>query len=54
MTLLSAGRKEDVTLVQAADSLQANGTFAVGAGTKVVANVSLKGQAPQPVRFSLK
>jgi len=54
VTLLSSGKKEEVTLVQAADSLQAKGSFAVGAGTKVVANVSLKGQAPQPVRFSLK
>ncbi|MCR6478414.1 hypothetical protein NU688_19795 [Variovorax sp. ZS18.2.2] len=54
VTLLSAGKKEEAALVPAADSLQAKGTFAVGAGTKVVANVSLKGQAPQPIRFSLK
>ena len=36
------------------DALQAKGNFAVAAGTKVVAQVSLQGKPAQAVRFSLK
>lgn len=54
LTLLSGSKKEEATLAAGGDSLQAKGAFSVGAGTKVVAQVSLKGQPAQAVRFTLK
>lgn len=54
LTLLSGSKKEEATLAPGGDSLQAKGTFSAGAGTKVVAQVSLKGQPAQAVRFTLK
>lgn len=54
LTLLSGSKKEEATLSPGKDSLQTKGSFAVGPGTKVVAQISLKGQAAQAVRFTLK
>lgn len=54
LTLLSGSKKEEMTLVQVGETLQTKGTYSVGAGTKVVAQVSLKGQPVQAVRFALK
>lgn len=54
VTLLSGSKKEEATLVPVGETLQAKGTYSVGAGTKVLAQVSLKGQPAQAVRFALK
>lgn len=54
VTLLSGSKKEEATLVQVGETLQAKGAYSVGAGTKVVAQVALKGQPAQAVRFALK
>ena len=54
LTLLSGMKKTDATLVPASDALRAQGAFSVPAGTKVVAQVSLKGQPAQAVRFTIK
>ncbi|AMM24576.1 hypothetical protein [Variovorax sp. PAMC 28711] len=54
VTLLSGGKKEEATLVPAGETLEAKGTYSVGPGTKVVAQVSLKGQPAQSARFALK
>lgn len=54
LTLLSGSKKEEATLAPNADALQTKGTFTASPGTKVVAQVSLKGQPLQAVRFVLK
>lgn len=54
LTLLSGSKKEEATLAPAGNALQAKGTFTASPGTKVVAQVSLKGQPMQAVRFTLK
>lgn len=54
LTMLSGSKKDEATLVPGKDALQAKGNFAVAAGTKVVAQVSLQGKPAQAVRFSLK
>lgn len=54
LTLLSASDKADVTLAPAGDRLEAKGSFKVGAGTKVAAQVTLAGGATTSVRFTLK
>lgn len=54
VTLLSSSKKEEATLTPVGGSLQAKGAFGVGPGTKVMAQVSLKGQPAQVVRFTLK
>ena len=54
LTLLSGTKKTEATLAPAKDALRAQGAFNVPAGTKVVAQVTLKGQAAQPVRFTTK
>ena len=54
LTLLSGSKKEEATLAPVGSALQAKGSFAASAGTKVVAQVTLKGQAAQAVRFTLK
>jgi len=54
LTVLSGKEKTEAALVPAGDDhLQAQGAFAVAAGTKVVATVNLAGQKPVNVRFSL-
>ena len=54
VTLLSGSKKEEATLVPVGETLQIKGTFTVSPGTKAVAQVSLKGQPTQAVRFALK
>ena len=54
LTMLSGSKKEEVTLMPGKDALQAKGTFAVVAGTKAIARVSMKGKPAQAVRFSIK
>lgn len=54
LTLLSAQAKAEVPLAPAGDRLQGAGQPGVGAGTKAVALVTLAGQAPVTVKFSLK
>lgn len=54
LTLLSGSKKSEASLAPVGDALQATGAFGVGPGTKAVAQVSLKGQPAQAVRFTLK
>jgi hypothetical protein len=54
LTLLSKAGKAEATLVPVGDRLEAKGSFAGGAGTKALATVTLAGQAPVSVRFTLK
>lgn len=54
LTLLSASDKSEVTLAPAGDRLEAKGAFKPAAGTKALASVTLAGQAPTSVRFTLK
>ena len=54
LTLLSGSKKEELTLVPGKDALQAKSDFAMAAVTKAVAQVSMKGQPTQAVRFSVK
>lgn len=54
LTLLSAQGKTEATLAPVGDRLEAKGSFKGGVGTKAMATVTLAGQAPTNVRFSLK
>jgi hypothetical protein len=54
LTLLSGSKKAELTLMPGKDALQAKSDFAVVAGTKAMAQVSVKGQPAQTVRFSIK
>jgi hypothetical protein len=54
LALLSAAGKTDVVLQPVADRLEAKGTFKLGAGTKVLAQITLPGKPAQAVRFTLK
>ncbi|MDX2219706.1 MAG: hypothetical protein SF172_11845 [Burkholderiales bacterium] len=55
VTLLSGKDRTEATLVAAGDNkLEANGSFNVGKGTKVVAVVTLAGKPATSVRFTLK
>jgi len=54
LTLLSASDKGEATLSPAGDKLEARGSYKIGAGTKVVAQVSVPGQTPGSVRFTIK
>jgi hypothetical protein len=54
LTLLSAKQKIDVALAPAGDRLEAKGSFPVAAGTKAMALVTLPGQAPTAVKFTVK
>ncbi len=54
LTLLSKAGKTEATLVPAGDRLEAKGSFAGGRGTKALATVTLAGQPPVSVRFTLK
>ncbi len=54
LTLLTGTEKTEVMLAPAGDRLQAQGNFKVGAGTKVVAVVSLPGKPPKTARFTVK
>jgi hypothetical protein len=54
LTLLSTAGKTEATLQPAGDRLEAKGTFKGGAGIKAMVTVTLAGQAPVVVRFTLK
>ncbi len=54
LTLLSKAGKTEATLVPAGDRLEAKGSFAGSAGTKALATVTLVGQPPVSIRFTLK
>ena len=54
LTLLSGANKQDVELRPAGDRLEAKGSFKVGAGTKLVAVVTLPGKPSTTARFTLK
>ncbi len=54
LTLLSATDKQEATLNQAGDRLEAKGSFKPGPGTKAVGSVALAGKPPVSVRFTLK
>ena len=55
VTLLSGKEKQEVTLAPAGnDKLEANGSFKVAAGTKVVAVVSNGGKSVGTARFEIK
>jgi hypothetical protein len=54
LTLLSGSKKAEMMLMPGKEALQAKSDFAVAAGTKAVAQVSMKGQPAQAVRFSIK
>ena len=54
LTLLSGANKQDVELKPAGDRLEAKGSFKVGAGTKLVAVVTLPGKPSTTARFTLK
>lgn len=54
LTLLTKAGKTEASLVPAGDRLEAKGSFASGPGTKALVSVTLAGQAPVSVRFTLK
>ncbi|HAG76626.1 hypothetical protein [Caldimonas aquatica] len=54
LTLLSGTDKQEVELKPAGDRLEAKGSFKVGAGTKLVAVVTLPGKPSTTARFTLK
>ena len=54
LTLLSGSKKAELTLAPGKDALQAKSDLAVTPGTKAIAQVSMKGQPVQAVRFSVK
>ena len=54
LTLLSGTDKQEVELRPAGDRLEAKGSFKVGAGTKLVAVVTLPGKPSITARYTLK
>lgn len=54
LTLLSGTDKQEVELKPAGDRLESKGSFKVGAGTKLVAVVTLPGKPSTTARFTLK
>ncbi|WP_246262282.1 hypothetical protein [Aromatoleum evansii] len=54
LTLLAGADKQEVELKPAGDRLEAKGNFKVGAGTKLVAVVTLPGKPTTTARFTLK
>lgn len=55
VTLLSAAGKEEVKLAPVgANKLGVTGNFKTGAGTKALAAITMPGQSPVNVRFTLK
>ncbi len=55
VTLLTGKDKSEATLKpKGPNALEAVGSFKLGAGTKVLATVTLAGQKPSAVRFELK
>lgn len=54
LTLLSGSEKQEVELKPAGEKFEAIGSFKVGAGTKLVAVVTLPGKPSTTARFTLK
>lgn len=55
LVILTGKEKSEAVLKAVGDDrLEAEGPFKIGAGSKVVATVTLPGKAPANVRFSLK
>jgi hypothetical protein len=54
VTIFNGNEKTEAPLTLAVDKLEAKGSFKVGAGTKVLAEVSLNGKPAVSARFTLK
>lgn len=54
LTLLQGSEKRELPLTPEGDTLEAQGSFKLGPGTKAVATVTLAGKKPVNVRFALK
>lgn len=54
VTVFNGAEKTEASLALAGDKLEAKGRFKVGAGTKVLAEVSLNGKPAISARFTLK
>ena len=54
VTVFNGNDKAEAPLVLVGDKLEAKGSFKVGAGTKVLAEVSLNGKPAVAARFTLK
>jgi hypothetical protein len=54
VTVFNGNDKTEAPLALAGDKLEAKGSFKVGAGTKVLAEVALNGKPAVAARFTLK
>lgn len=54
VTVFNGNDKVEAPLTLVGDRLEAKGSFKVGAGTKVLAEVALNGKPPVAARFTLK
>jgi hypothetical protein len=54
VTVFNGNDKTEAPLVLVGDRLEANGSFTVGAGAKVLAEVALNGKPAVSARFTLK
>jgi len=54
VTVFNGNDKTEAPLTLVGDKLEAKGSFKVGVGTKVLAEVSLNGKPPASARFTLK
>ncbi|MBN9206150.1 MAG: hypothetical protein J0H28_16725 [Methylibium petroleiphilum] len=54
VTVFNGNDKTEAALALAGDKLEAKGSFKVGAGTKVLADVALNGKPAVAARFTLK
>ncbi|MCW5663725.1 MAG: hypothetical protein KIT35_07815 [Piscinibacter sp.] len=54
VTVFNGNDKTEAPLALAGDKLEAKGSFKVGAGTKVLADVALNGKPAVAARFTLK
>ena len=54
VTVFNGNEKTEAQLALAGDKLEAKGSFKVGAGTKVLADVALNGKPSVAARFTLK
>ena len=54
VTVFNGNDKTEAPLALVADKLEAKGSFKLGAGTKVLAEVSLNGKPAASARFTLK
>jgi hypothetical protein len=54
VTVFNGNDKNEAPLALAGDKLEAKGSFKVGAGTKILADVALNGKPAVSARFTLK